>query len=233
MKEPVEYELDVLADLNNYNRWIAESFHPFSSGSLIEFGAGIGTLSALFLPYSRKLTLVEPSPELFKKLETKFAADSQITLIQNSLELAFEKTAEKDFDTALLSNVLEHIEDDQAALQMVSKRLRPGGHLLVFVPALQALYSDLDRAVGHHRRYHLQDLKQKAQAAGFEIIKLQYFDWIGALLWWLANIILKRTNINPNSAKLYDQVGIPITRQIERLFPPPFGKNIILVARKI
>lgn len=91
MKEPAEYELDATAELKNYNRWIAESFYPFSSGSLVEFGAGAGALSALFLPFSDSLTLVEPSPNLFKKLETKFAADQNVTLVQETLESALEK----------------------------------------------------------------------------------------------------------------------------------------------
>jgi predicted SAM-dependent methyltransferase len=137
------------------------------------------------------------------------------------------------FDAALMVNVLEHIKDDKEVLELLHSVLNPNGYLLIFVPALQALYSDFDRAVGHHRRYHLKNLKEITETAGFEILKLGYFDWLGASAWWLVNVILQSKKINPKSAKLYDRIGVPVTRTIERIISPPFGKNLIMVAKKI
>jgi SAM-dependent methyltransferase len=232
MQNPIEFELDSLVDLYNYNQWIADSFYPFAKGSIMEIGAGIGTLSAYMTTVSDHLTLVEPSPVLFEKLKTKFALDENVTPIQNTIETLLDVTNGQTFDAIVMSNVLEHIKDDRAALKILSDLLRPGGYLLLFVPALQVLFSDLDRAVGHYRRYHQKDLREKAATAGFEIVKLRYFDWLGAIAWWCANVLLKQTNINPNSAKLYDRFGIPVTRAVEHIISPPFGKNLILVAKK-
>ena len=50
-------------------------------------------------------------------------------------------------------NVLEHIEDDVMALRQWYQKLKPGGRILVYVPAFQLLYSSMDRKVGHFRRY--------------------------------------------------------------------------------
>ncbi len=144
----------------------------------------------------------------------------------------FAAAMEETFDAALMVNVLEHIEDDTAALKSLNSVLHPGGHLLIFVPALQSLYSELDRAVGHHRRYHLKDLKRITENAGFDVIKIRYFDWLGATAWWFINVVLRSNNIDANSAKLYDRIGVPVTRTIERIIPPPFGKNLIMIARK-
>ena len=129
-------------------------------------------------------------------------------------------------------NVLEHIQNDKGALRMMFNILKPSGYLFIFVPARRSLFSELDKAVGHYRRYQLPDLKQKVEIAGFEIVKLQYLDWLAAAAWWLVNVIFKQKNINVNLAVFYDRFGIPLTRWIESVIKPPFGKNLILVAKK-
>lgn len=55
---------------------------------------------------------------------------------------------------------------------------------------------------------------------------------IGALAWWLVHKKLGRTSFSPRLARLYDAVGVPLTRRLERSLRLPFGKNIILVARR-
>ena len=62
------------------------------------------------------------------------------------------------FDTALYIDVLEHIEDDTAEVARVCRHLAPGGHLIVLVPAHQALYTPFDAAIGHFRRYTMRQL---------------------------------------------------------------------------
>jgi SAM-dependent methyltransferase len=232
MIDKIEFELEVTADLDNYNRWIAEIFYPYTGGSLVEIGAGIGTFSALFTSKFEKLTLIEPSPKLFKHLKERFSDNNQITVKQHSLSITFLNSEKDRFNSALMVNVLEHIENDTNALKLLSDVLKPGGYLLIFVPALQSLYSDFDQAVGHYRRYHRKDLAQIVESAGFEIIKLKYVDWLGAAAWWFLNVVLQSKDINPKAARLYDRIGIPVTRKIESFIDPPFGKNLILIARK-
>ena len=232
MNKNIPFELETTANLSNYNRWIAESFYPFAHGSLVEIGAGIGTFSELFVDRFDSLTLIEPSSGLCEGLQKRYATENHIEIVQSSLESLIAQPAGKNFDCALMVNVLEHIQNDKDALRMMFNILKLGGYLLIFVPAQQSLFSELDKAVGHYRRYHLPDLKQKVETAGFEIVKLQYLDWLGVAAWWLVNIIFKQKNINANSAVFYDRFGIPLTRWIESVIKPPFGKNLILVAKK-
>lgn len=80
------------------------------------------------------------------------------------------------FDLICLLDVLEHIEDDQAALARVLRLLKPGGLLLVTVPAYQWLWSEHDVAHGHYRRYTTRDLRQKAIDASFNVEYATYFN---------------------------------------------------------
>jgi hypothetical protein len=108
----------------------------------------------------------------------------------------------------------------------------PGGTFVVFVPALPWLYSALDRAVGHYRRYEKPHLEGLLRAGRFDVVKSRYMDCIGVLPWYLLNVVGGRTSINPRLAHLYDSWLVPVTRWIEELQNPWFGKNVLIVARK-
>jgi SAM-dependent methyltransferase len=84
-----------------------------------------------------RLTLVEPSPNLVDVLQHRFETFPLVEVIGASLEHHVAQLGENAADTIVLVNVLEHIEDDQAALVQLIRGLRPGGKLLLFVPALQ------------------------------------------------------------------------------------------------
>ena len=232
MSKDIPFELETTAKLKNYNTWISDSLDPFVHGSLIEIGSGIGTFSDLFIDQVDNLTLIEPSHKLCARLEQKFSKRTNVEIIQSPLEDLETSLANRYFDCAVLINVLEHIREDKEALRIIFKLLKPGGYLLIFVPALMSLFSDLDAAVGHHRRYHLSELEDKVKIIGFKTIKIRYFDLLGAISWWLINVILKRQSIDDNAAIFYDRVGVPLTRCIESCFKPPFGKNLILIAKK-
>ena len=103
--------------------------------------------------------------------------------------------------------------------------------LLIFVPALEALMSELDRLHGHFRRYHKPELTEKVTSAGGNILACRYFDLAGVLPWLLLNKIMGITTFNPSLVRLNDRVVVPLSRILETI-PPPFGKNLILAARK-
>lgn len=139
--------------------------------------------------------------------------------------------ADASRDTIVLVNVLEHIEDDDRALSEFYRILRPGGHLLLFVPALSFFYSALDEVLEHYRRYHLTPMRRQVEAAGFAVIVARYMDVLGILPWWLVNTIGGKRELDPRMTRLYDRIGIPVTRAVERVIPPPIGKNVLIAAR--
>jgi SAM-dependent methyltransferase len=79
------------------------------------------------------------------------------------------------FDVVTMLDVLEHIEDDAASLRAAGRLLKPGGLLLITVPALRWLWSDHDVVLHHHRRYTRGELVAKLDAAGFRVERVSYY----------------------------------------------------------
>jgi len=89
----------------------------------------------------------------------------------------------KKFDVIYCSNVLEHIENDELVLNELNSKLKNAGSLIIYVPAFQDIYSDLDKKFGHFRRYQKSDLLRKLKNSGFEATKSHYSDSIGFFAW--------------------------------------------------
>ncbi|MEO5335377.1 MAG: class I SAM-dependent methyltransferase [Magnetospirillum sp. WYHS-4] len=225
-------DLEALSTLHRYRRWIVDSFRPELKGATVEIGAGIGNFADELLPHASRLDLIEPTPRLCKAMEDRFAGNERVAIHAEFLEAWIAGAPAGHYDSVVLVNVLEHIEDDAAALAEIYRILKPGGHLFLLVPALQLLYSRLDALVGHHRRYHLPELAARVDQAGLAVVRARYFDVMGVLPWLILNRILGFTEFKPGMASLYDRIFVPITRRLETLVAPPFGKNVVLVARK-
>lgn len=225
-------DLEVLAHMPNYYSWIMDTFRSHVTGDVIEYGAGAGTVSAQLAALAARLTLVEPSPNLVGLLRRRFEAQPAVKVIGTSLEDHVVTLADSAVDTIVMVNVLEHIEDDRDALKHLVRALKPGGKLLIFVPALQALMSKLDEIHGHFRRYHRPELIEKVEAAGARILSCSYFDLIGVFPWFLLNRLLGVTTFNPALVQVNERLVVPASRTMEQIIHPPFGKNLILVAAK-
>lgn len=231
-EEYYSQDLESLSDLPNYQQWIVDYFQPYIAGYGAEFGAGMGTISELLLPHLEKIDLVEPSPNLVPLLQNRFRKNTTVRVFADTVENQVQHIRDQSLDTIILVNVLEHIEDDAETLRHFGRILRPGGHLLLFVPALPFLFSNMDRVLCHHRRYLLKGLRHEVENAGFELVCSRYFDFLGILPWFLINTLGGKESFNQAHARLYDRVGIPLTRAVESILRPPVGKNVILVARK-
>jgi SAM-dependent methyltransferase len=220
-------DLEAMAFAMRYHAWIRDEFAPVVRGDVVEVGAGDGRFSRLLLQLSPdSLTLFEPSPVLFARQVQQVGQDARVRRHATTFT-----AAPASFDTAVYVNVLEHIEDDVGALARVHAALRPGGHLCLFVPAMPALMSAYDRSIGHYRRYRRRELQQRVEAAGFHVLSLVHFDLPGAPLWWLTMRLLQ-LRLRPESVALYDRLAVPPLRWLETRWRPPFGKNLLLVARR-
>jgi SAM-dependent methyltransferase len=227
-------DLEAMSFAVNYHKWILEEFRPFLGKKLVEVGAGTGSFSEMLLDEKPDtLSLVEPS-EMFKFLKQNIS-QMETSAAVNYYNAIFSETAGKlteKPDTIIYVNVLEHIEEDAAELEKVYETLEPGGHCLIFVPALMALYGAFDAKVGHFRRYTKNELEEKARAAGFKITKSKYFDFIGIFPWYIKYKLLGSGSLESGAVTTYDKFAVPVTKQFERFLRFPVGKNILAVLQK-
>ncbi|CAA6604977.1 Type 12 methyltransferase [Rhodospirillaceae bacterium LM-1] len=234
-KDPNYYDgrdLEALASLRRYQNWIVEHFQPYLKGEVVEYGAGVGNISVLLAQHAESLQFVEPSPNLFEQLGKRFAHESRVSIHMAGLEEHAASLPDASIDGFVLVNVLEHIEDDASALAQMSRALKPGGHLMLFVPALEFLMSPMDHRLQHKRRYHRRPLCDRVEKTGLKVLNSRYMDLLGVAAWWLFHVVGKRTEFNPDMAMLYDRLFVPLTRGIERLIRPQIGKSLVLIARK-
>jgi SAM-dependent methyltransferase len=224
-------DLEAMSFAVNYYRWIFDEFRPCLGQYVAEVGGGTGNFSQTLLDGGvRRLIVFEPSSNTFPNLEERFRNRPEVETLNCRLEEKY-KSYPETFDAIVYMNVLEHIENDLQELSLANFVLKPGGNLLIFVPALSMLFSDLDSQLGHFRRYHKKGLIDLVQRAGFELVRVKYLDSFGLVPWFLAFVWLKRT-ITMGKVSLYDKVVVPILRKLEGVVTPPIGKNLLLIAKK-
>lgn len=220
--------LDVLDGALNYRGWILDLANPYLRGSqsILEVGAGHGTFTSE-LARQAHVTALELGASALERLRRRFHDDPFVTVSSQSLE---ELSAD-EFDAAFLSNVLEHIEDDIAALKQLAKTVRPGGHVIVFSPAFMLLYSEYDARIGHHHRYRLPEVRRRFLAAGLEVRDARYVNSVGFFSWLLLVRLLKITPETPGAVKIFDRYFVPWLRRVERVGWLPFGQSVFIAGR--
>ena len=209
-----------------YNRWMFERLHRWIGRSVLEIGSGIGNLSA-FLVDRERLVLTDTREEYLSRLRQRFADRPNVSVARLYLPDDDRAVAGQRFDTVICLNVLEHVDDDISALHAIRRLLGPGGRLVLLVPALQALYGTIDRALGHHRRYNRGGLADLLGATGFKLAHIEYFNLAGIPGWWWAGRVLRRDTIPGGSLKLYDAL-VPLFR-LERFIPWRVGQSLIAI----
>ena len=107
---------------------------------------------------------------------------------------------------------------------------RADGKVVILVPAMMALFGEMDRSFGHYRRYSRRSLAQAFRAAGFRVLHSRYFNMVGALGWWWRGRIAKADQLDSNSCRTFDRL-VPYLDVVERLFRPPFGQSLVVVGR--
>ena len=223
-------ELDAMAGATHYYRWIIEGFRPYLSGTVIELGAGIGTVSSYLIAEDiERLILVEPAGELCERLHARFRTEPRIAITHGILD-ALEPELRAD---ALVGvNVLEHIADDRQALRAAYQRLKPEGFLLLFVPAIPLLYGTMDQTFGHFRRYTKSRLGGLLVDAGFAVDRLHYANFLGVLAWFVAGKVLRRRTLTPRMVACSDRTLVRVTILMERRLHLPLGQSLFAIARK-
>lgn len=223
-----EFEFAPLERARNYRKALIHEFAPFLKGSVLEVGAGVGhiTQNLTEIATVKRVVALEPAVE-FRPHLRKILPDDCI------LHGTIDAVRGEDWDAIVCVNVLEHIEKDERELQEYRARLqRKGGHLCLFVPARPELYALIDRDFGHFRRYVRPELKEKLERAGFDIVRLTYFNWVGYFIWWLNFKMLKNRRFDTGKIVLFDRFIFPVVHSFEsRVVRPPFGQSLLAIGQ--
>lgn len=223
-----DFEFASLDLAANYRASILREFGHHLRGRILEVGAGIGHYSALLAQSQGVKDFLALEPET--RFRLKFQQQHPTLAVSEGTLATFPK--DSHWDTIVCINVLEHILDDETELRRCFELLaKRRGYLCLLVPARKEIYAPIDRTFGHHRRYNRRELRHKLVRAGFSIVRLNYFNFIGYFGWWFNFCLLKKTRFDEKSVIFFDRFILPWAHGLERTFiRPPFGQSLLAVA---
>jgi SAM-dependent methyltransferase len=223
--------LEALSNASAYNDWIYSTFQDFVGGRVLEIGCGTGNLTRHLLDKANQLTAIDVDGGYLELLSRTIRVSGDRTLIVKKQNFLYNQTGLSAYDTVVLINVLEHLDDPLEALRLIYGMLSPGGRVVVLVPAFRWLFSPFDRLIGHRRRYTRSMLADQLTEAGYRIEKNIYFNLVGIAGWWLRFCVLRKKCFTPDAVGAFNCMT-PLLRRIESISPPPVGLSVIAVARK-
>ena len=200
----------------------------FLKDNILEVGAGCGSFTKGYMKNFKSITLSDMDDNSYNLLKKNFINEKKINVIKSHI-----KDIENKFNTLLYFNVLEHVKEDKLEIKYALQRLNVGGHLIILVPAHQKIYSKLDKAVGHYKRYDINFFKEN-KFENAEVVKLHFLDFFGYCLYHLNKIFFKDETF-PSSLKIFiwDKIFTPITIIADFLTGYKFGKNILCIYKKV
>ena len=217
--------LEVMREAVNYNRALLDFIRAQArkSGQVLDFGAGVGTFALALAGEGYAVECVEPDA----------AQRAAIAAAGVPVHADLAAIPRASVDCAYTLNVLEHIDDDLAALRALGSTLRIGGRLVVYVPAFPVLYTSMDRKVGHVRRYRRRDLRAKVETAGLTVLRSEYVDCLGFAATLAYRAFGSRVgDVDRDALRMYDRYAFPVSRQLDRALSRVIGKNLLLVAQR-
>lgn len=216
-------------------RTFLQDIHLPPSATIVDVGCGPGLNLALLGHYG---TVIGVDPNAAARQYASETAGARV-LDGSATSLPFP---DRSVDLLTCLDVLEHVEDDRAALREFFRVLRPGGTVLLLTPAYQFLWSEHDEALDHVRRYTLSHLHQKFDRAGLLVHRRTYCIttlFLPILVFRFFRSVIRQTG-KPQTSYLplpnaLNQLGIGLLRFeafLLRFVNFPFGVTCAVLARK-
>ena len=223
--------LKTLSAADRFNDEVWNKVQGFIGKDILEVGMGIGIFTTKLLSRGRVVG-VDIVPEFVEEARRNLGARQDLEYLVADMGAGVPDSLRgRGFDTIVCMNVLEHIEDDRGTLNRFLSMLKPGGKLVLVVPAYACLYNPLDANDGHFRRYGRAELNEKLKTAGFSVVHESCFNLFGILGWFLNGTILRRKDLPVGQMGLFNKVA-PLLFWLEHLAGPPVGLSLLAVGTK-
>lgn len=203
--------------------------------SLLEVGSGTGANLSLLSKYGT-VTALEPDETARKLCQERYHVLPDTGALPESIPYSSES-----FDLIAAFDVIEHISDDREVLSSLHRLLKPGGHLVLTVPAFPSLWSEHDVSHHHQRRYRRLPLEALLAEAGFIV---NYASYYNCILFPLIALTRGVKKLFPGSGSPDDSLPHPlVNRLLFRLFAAergrisrhrrfPFGVSLVAIASR-
>ena len=225
---PQTFWLENLKLADQYNFWIFSQIIPHLGDEVLEVGCGNGNFTVFLAEQCSRVVAVDLNEEYVMAASARLTGKSGVkVLLANATQVQWTRS----FDTVIMLDVLEHIENDIEVLRQLGNCLRPGGKLIVKVPALNYLYSPMDKAIGHYRRYNKKTLSSTFTSGNFSNCLMWYFNFVGIFGWWLNGMILGRTTPPSEQVSLFNKI-VPLLSALEAIVTPPVGLSLFAIVTK-
>lgn len=163
-----------------YYKWVYSKFIKHIQGATVELGCGAGLGIGTYLNQASCVYAVDHNEELLKRIKDTYGSCKVIPL-KADLIAEWDFLPEGQADTVIMLDVVEHFRNDIQLIKKAASLLSPNGKLLIKVPAQPSLYSSIDEASGHYRRYDKKSLEKLAFHAGLNIETIDNNNVVGAL----------------------------------------------------
>jgi glycosyltransferase involved in cell wall biosynthesis len=203
-----------------FNAWMADIVRPFCGNRVLEIGGGVGALTLELVPRWTYFT-TDINPVYLRRLEAlrRDRPYLQVQLVDVAKGETFPVLPE-GFDTVVCLNVIEHIENDVEAMANIRRVLAPKGRAIVLVPQGPWNFGSVDRSLGHCRRYTEASLAALARAAGFRVTRLQRFNRLGSLPWFVNGRVFGRETVGLFQVRMLNLLT-PLMRMADAFLPLP------------
>lgn len=225
-----------LVEATNYHRWNYEWIAPYVRGRVLDIGGGTGNHLAFLKSF--EIVSIDLSEDCVRELRVRHRGNARWSFEAGDITdpgIIGRLGAER-FDTVLSCNVFEHIPEDELAFAHAASLLRPGGRLVLLLPAHNWLYGSMDKLAGHFRRYSREAAAKRLADAGLEPEALRYVNMVGAVGWFVNNRLVQHEDLSSGSINsqihLFDRYLIPVLRRLEGTRSMPFGQSLLCVGRK-
>jgi SAM-dependent methyltransferase len=223
--------LNNLTGTPQYLTWLARTLRPHVGDTVLEVGAGIGSLSGRLMSRRLLYMAAEKDPLHLHALRNRFLRTPNVVVRRIDPEAPQDLAGlENNFDTVLCVNVLEYPDSPGDVIESLGGVLKPGGVLIALVPQGPSLFGSLDRSLGHKRRFSATEIRGLLESHGFAVERAYNFNRAGAPPWLAYSRWFGSRKINKLVLKVFDNT-VWIWRRIDWLMPWR-GLSLIVVARK-